>query len=336
MTSICAKLPPYDPDKRDVLFVVFDDIVLLDLSGPLQVFSHAARNLHSGPAYDPHVVSLQGGQVTTNTLLQIDSAPMAAWLASHRSIDTLVVIGGDGAPPASRDPRLVAQVGQLARRSNRVCSVCSGAFVLAAAGLLDGRRAVTHWEDCAALAEAFPAIQVEVDPIYIKDGNVWTSAGITAGIDMALAIIQEDLGASAAIAMARSLVTPMVRTGGQSQFSGDLDRQERDAAGRFSALHDWINAHLSEPISVEDMARTCGMSPRNFSRRYAETMTVPPAKALEAIRVNAARNLLASTQDSIKTIALRCGFQDDERMRRAFLRQINTSPSHYRQQFQLN
>lgn len=336
MSSLYAKSSCDALTKRHVVFIIYDNIVLLDLSGPLQVFSHAAHEPHSGPAYCPHVLSFSGGPVRTNTLVQVDSAPMADWLDARHApqIDTLVIVGGDGAEPATRDGTFVDQVRQLACRSRRVCSVCSGAFVLAAAGLLEGRRAVTHWEDCAALAAAYPSVQVEVDPIYIKDGPVWTSAGITAGIDMALAIVEEDLGKPAAIAMARSLVTPMVRTGGQSQFSPELARQARDAAGRFTDLHEWIQAHLAQHISVEDMARNCAMSPRNFSRRYTEVMTVPPAKALEAIRVNAARDLLESSQDSVKTIAANCGFQDDERMRRAFLRQINTSPSQYRQQFQ--
>ena len=200
--------------------------------------------------------------------------------------------------------------------------------------MLEGKRAVTHWEDCENLAAKYPNVNVEVDPIYIKDGTVWTSAGITSGIDMALAIVEEDLGAPAAIEMARSLVTPMVRSGGQSQFSPELDRQARDTQGRFGRLHDWISANLHRTISVDAMAEHCGMSSRNFSRQYKSTMGVPPAKAVEAIRVNAARDLLSSPQKSIKEIVASCGFKDDERMRRAFLRQINTTPSQYRAQFQ--
>ena len=321
----------------NVLFVVYPDIVLLDLVGPLQVFTHAHRNDRSGPAYQTNVVSFAGGMTGTNTVLQIDSDPLQNWLEDHpsTSIHTLVVVGGDGAIVAAADALFVEQVKCLADRSTRVCSVCSGAFVLAAAGLLDDLRAVTHWEDCDQLAAQYPEVNVEVDPIYIKDGNVWTSAGITAGIDMALAIIEEDLGQPAAIAMARSLVTPMVRSGGQSQFSPELDRQARDIEGRFSSLHNWISNNIERKISVDDMATQCGMSPRNFSRRYAETMGTSPAKAIEAVRVSAARDLLATTDKAIKTVAVKCGFQDDERMRRAFLRQINTSPSEYRKQFQL-
>ncbi|MGB7336928.1 MAG: GlxA family transcriptional regulator [Salaquimonas sp.] len=337
MTSFYANSSIDDSKQINILFVVYPNIVLLDLAGPLQVFTHARRNAQSGPAYQTHIASFVGGMIETNTILQIGSSKLSDWLSNDESVPlhTLVAIGGDGAVRAVEDQNFVEQFRLLADRAERVCSVCSGAFVLAAAGLLDGRRAVTHWEDCAHLAEKYPAIKVEVDPIYIKDGNIWTSAGITAGIDMALAIIEEDLGKQAAIVMARSLVTPMVRSGGQSQFSAELDRQERDIKGRFSQLHDWIMDNLPGQIAVDDMAEECGMSSRNFSRRYTEIMGVSPAKAVEMIRVDKARDLLATSDNSIKAIAASCGFQDDERMRRAFFRNINTSPSQYRKQFQL-
>lgn len=338
MTSYSAKSPADLPDQMHVLFIVYPNIVLLDLVGPLQVFTHARPNALSGAAYQTHIASFDGGQTETNTILQIGSDPLARWFDEHRNvpIHTLVVVGGDGAIDAAVDQPFVDQVRGLADRSMRVCSVCSGALVLAAAGLLDDRRAVTHWEDCDQLARQYPAVNVEVDPIYIKDGNVWTSAGITAGIDMALAMIEEDLGKPAAIDMARSLVTPMVRSGGQSQFSAELDRRARDTEGRFSRLHVWMSDTIQQKITVDDMANECGMSSRNFSRRYTEIMGISPAKAVEAVRVDAARDLLATTDKSIAVIATTCGFQDDERMRRAFWRTANTSPSEYRKQFQLN
>lgn len=327
MTSFSAK-------SSDVVFVVYPDCVLLDLVGPLQVFTHARTTPSAAPAFTTHVVSKSGGSIETNTVLQIDTAPVADWLGG-RPIHTLVIVGGDGAYPAAQDAAFVLQIKQLASSSSRICSVCSGAILLAAAGLLDDRRAVTHWEDCDQLARDYPDVHVEVDPIYIKDGTIWTSAGITAGIDMALAMIEEDLGHAAAMAMARSLVTPMVRSGGQSQFSAELDRQARDTQGAFANLHVWIRDNLHQRVSVEDMAQICGMSARTFSRRYTEAIGTPPAKAVEAIRVDRARDLLSGTTDSIQTIATRCGFLDDERMRRAFMRQINTSPSEFRKQFQL-
>lgn len=332
MTSYYAK----NTDQMNVVFIVYPDIVLLDLVGPLQVFTHARKNEDAGPAYKTSVLSFAGGSTETNTILQIDSDPLADWLGKRQDtpIHTLVIVGGDGALDAALNPLFIDQVRQLADRSERICSVCSGAFILAATGLLDGRRAVTHWEDCNNLAAKYPAVTVEIDPIYIKDGTVWTSAGITAGIDMALAIVEEDLGTPAAIEMARSLVTPMVRSGGQSQFSPELDRQARDTEGRFKPLHDWIRSHLQENMSVDDMADRCGMSSRNFSRQYTATMGTSPARAVEMFRVNAARDLLQTADLSIKAIAVNCGFQDVERMRRAFLRQIKTTPSQYRAQFQ--
>ena len=226
MPSYYAKIANRTPDQMNVLFIVYPNIVLLDLVGPLQVFTHARKSTLSDPAYQTNIVSFDGSNIKTNTILMIDTDPLENWLVKHQNtpIHTLVVIGGDGATDASLDQSFVDQVRQLADQSMRVCSVCSGALVLAATGILDGRRAVTHWEDCDQLAAQYPAVKVEIDPIYIKDGNIWTSAGITAGIDMALAIIEEDLGKPAAIEMARSLVTPMVRSGGQSQFSPELDR----------------------------------------------------------------------------------------------------------------
>lgn len=320
----------------DVLFVVYSNIVLLDLVGPLQVFTHARKTPLSYAAYRTHVVSRSGGRIDTNTILAVDTDPLETWLIKPKdtSIHTLVIVGGDGAIEAAQDRLFVEQVKQLANRSMRICSVCSGALVIAAAGILDGRRAVTHWEDCERLEKEYPAVKVESDPIYIKDENIWTSAGVTAGIDMALAIIEEDLGKSAAIEMARSLVTPMVRSGGQSQFSPELDRQARDTKGRFARLHRWISDNIHQQISVDDMAQECGMSSRNFSRRYTETMGTSPARAIEAIRVNAARELLMATDQNIKTVAGDCGFKDGERMRRAFLRHLKTSPAQYRKQFQ--
>lgn len=331
MTSIHAKSSISKPEPNDVVFVVYPNIVLLDLVGPLQVFTHARKTPESKNYYRTNIVSKAAGSIRTNTILSIDSAPLAKWL--NKPIHTLVFVGGDGANEAALDLPFIQQVKQLAEQSARVCSVCNGALVIAAAGLLDGRRAVTHWEDCDQLAKQNPAVKVEVDPIYIKDDHVWTSAGITAGIDMALAIIEEDLGKPAAIAMARSLVTPMVRSGGQSQFSRELDRQERDTAGKFSNLHDWVKDNLQKRFSVADMAQQCGMSSRNFSRLYMSTMGISPAKAIEIMRVDKARELLITTNLGIKSVARESGFQDDERMRRAFLRHIKTSPTAYREQF---
>ena len=330
-----AKIHEAPSDQRVVVFVVYNGIVLLDLVGPLQVFTHAHAVGQDRPAYKTHVVSVKGGAIGTNTIVDVDSESLSKLCGTpdEFEIDTLVVVGGNGAQVAKDDAELVRQVGDLAKRARRTCSVCCGAFVLAAAGLLDGRRAVTHWEDCELLAARFPKVKVEVDPIFIKDGPIWTSAGITAGIDMALAVVQEDLGNASALQMARSLVTPMIRSAGQSQFSAELARQTKDAKGEFAALHDWMRDNLSAQISVSDMADHCGMSARNFSRRYAASIGLPPAKSLEQMRVDAASQLLIETDHGMKAISMTCGFGDQEKMRRAFHRHLNTSPSSYQAHF---
>ncbi len=335
MPSFHANSPKPDPDKPNVVFVVYDGIVLLDLVGPLHVFSRACAEGTDELAYNTHIASVSGGPVQTNTIVQIDSVPLAdLWDASNPlEIDTLVIVGGDGANAAETNKELVDHVAALSEWAKRICSVCCGAFVLAATGLLDGRRAVTHWEDCALLAARFPNVKVEVDPIYIKESSIWTSAGITAGMDMALAIVREDLGPGPALHLARSLVTPMIRTAGQSQFSSDLARQTQDSAGEFADLHIWLQENLAKRISVNNMAEKCAMSSRSFSRRYAAKVGLTPANSLEKMRVDAARNLLLETDHSIKIVARQCGFGDQERMRRAFHRHLRTSPSSYQSSF---
>ena len=331
MTSFSDNYEKPDTAPRLVVFVVYPDIVLLDLSGPLQVFSHALASDDNANGYECAVVSLDGGTIQTNTIVPISTEPMGRY--ANRKIHTLIIVGGGGANVAMNDQTLLENIRQLSLQAKRVCSVCSGALVLAATGLLDGRRAVTHWEDCETLEREFPQVQVEMDPIYIKDDRVWTSAGITAGIDMALAIVAEDLGRPAALAVARSMVTQMARSGGQSQFSPALDRQLSDTAGMFEDLHRWIADNLQSNLQVDVLADRMNMSSRNFSRTYSRQMQITPAKAVEVMRTEAAKELLEATNMSIKQIATKCGFNDEERMRRAFMRMINVSPSDYRQCF---
>ncbi|MEM9707766.1 MAG: GlxA family transcriptional regulator [Pseudomonadota bacterium] len=333
MTSETAKLRNAGHRPRLVVFVVYPDIVLLDLVGPLQVFSHALDPLTKGNGYECAVVSVGGDLTRTNTVVSIPTEPVSAF--ADRKIHTLIVVGGDGAIPGMRDTVLVNAITALAKGAHRVCSVCSGALVLAATGMLDGRRAVTHWDDCKMLAEEFPLVDVELDPIFVQDGNVWTSAGITAGIDMALAIVSEDLGRSSALSVARSMVAQMVRTGGQSQYSPALDRQVSDGAGRFETLHNWMADNISSPLTVETLAERAGMSGRNFARAYTKTMGTTPAKAVEAMRIERAKYLLEATTKGIKQIAATCGFKDEDRMRRAFLRTLGVSPSEYQRNFRI-
>ncbi len=242
-------------------------------------------------------------------------------------------MGGDGAFAASRDPRTTKCINQLAESSGRVASVCTGAYLLAASKLLDGRRAVTHWEYCGAFAASHPDVQVERDPIYIKDEKIWTSAGVTAGIDLALAMVAEDLGRGSALSLARSLVAYVVRPGGQSQFSTALSRQTSDRSDRFGKLHAWMLDNLDKDLRVEVLAERSNMSPRNFARLYAAQTGMTPAKAVEGMRTEAARLLLEESDFSVGRIARLCGFGDDERMRRAFIRTLGVPPQDYRQRF---
>jgi len=326
MSSNYAKPPVSRRTPRTVLFVVYPQIKLLDLSGPLQVFSDTLLG-DSKHAYRTFVASVDGGLVKTDTGLSLKSESLTDW--KRRRIDTLIIVGGPGVFDAINNPQLVSIITRLAAKSRRVASVCVGAFLLATAGLLEGRRATTHWESASKLATDFDDIQVEVNPIYIKDDNLWTCAGVTAGIDLALAMLSEDHGRKVALGVARSLVTFLVRPGGQSQFSETLERQSSDSNAKFDSLHHWIQANLDTDLRVENLASQANMSPRNFSRIYSNDTGQTPAKAVEAIRVEAAKCLLEEGKLSVNAVAQRCGFGDDERMRRSFLRILKIPPSHY-------
>lgn len=305
---------------------------MLDLAGPLQVFSWARHGGDGELAYRTAVVSLDGGTVMTDAGVAISSEPASRW--RQRPVHTLVVVGGDGALVAMHDPRVLSTVTRLATRAERVASVCSGALILAAAGVLDGHRATTHWEDCAQLEREFPEVEVDPDPIYLCDGRIWTSAGVTAGTDMALAMVAADCGQAAARERAQALVTYMVRPGGQSQFSPALAQQSLDN-DPFAGLHDWIARHLRQDLRVDALAARAGRSLRSFHRDYLASTGMTPAKGVEVIRVNAARELLEATRHPIKRIADRCGFGDEAHLRRAFVRVLGVSPTDYRARFRL-
>ncbi|WP_299820389.1 DJ-1/PfpI family protein [uncultured Roseibium sp.] len=315
---------------RTVLFVVFPQMKLLDLAGPLQVFADAVDE-NGGAVYRTEVVSTDGRHVKTDTPVSIATHAMGSW--ENERIDTLIVAGGKGSRAAALNPVFVDGVMTLANRAERAASVCTGAFVLAACGLLDGRRAVTHWQSCAELSRKHSSVKVETDPIYIKDGNIWTSAGVTAGIDMALAMVAEDIGRTASLSLARELVSYVVRPGGQSQFSSTLDRQILDETGRFESLHEWIADNIDKDLRVDVLAERANMSPRNFARLYTQQIGTTPAKAVESLRIDAARRSLEESELPVSEVARRCGFGDDERMRRSFIRVLHVSPSDYRQRF---
>jgi len=322
--------------SRRVIIVAFDAAQLLDIAGPLQTFATTcelvAGDAASTRPYDIVLVSRAGGPVRTTSGLVVETRPLSA--VARLPIDTIIAVGGRGVHVAARDAKLVRWFARAASRARRVCSVCTGAFLLAETGLLAGRRATTHWEFCAALKERYPQISVEADPIYVRDGRVWTSAGITAGIDLALALVEDDLGRSVALQTARHLVVFLKRPGGQAQFSEPLKAQAAAGADeQFAALHAWMANNLAGDLSVERLAAQAGMSPRHFARLYSARHGATPAKAVEVLRVEAARRALEETPAPIKRVAAICGFGDEERMRRSFLRRLGSSPLDYRRRF---
>ena len=248
-------------------------------------------------------------------------------------IDTLIIPGGNAAPEAANDPVLVQWVGQLARRASRVACVCTGAFFAAEAGLLTGRRAATHWRFCDELEHRFRNIKVERDPIWIRDGGIWTSAGISAGVDLTLALIEEDLGIEVALQAARELVVFFKRPGGQSQFSTLLSGQIADAKGPLQDLLAWIADNLQADLRAEILADGVGMSLRTFARNCVAHTGMPPAKLVETLRVEAAREAIEKSDTPFESIAVRYGFGDEQRMRRAFVRQVRATPNDIRTRF---
>ncbi len=300
---------------RTVGVLIYPDFQILDAAGPIAAFEIAAR--YQPGAYAIRVLAKEAGLVESSSGARMQ----AEALSEAGRLDTLLVSGGNGV----RGPATCPDTLDFVRKSKaaRVTSVCSGAYVLAEAGLLDGRRATTHWNRTADFARRYPNIRLEPDRIFVRDGPVWTSAGITAGIDLALAMIAEDLGERVARAVAQQLVVYHRRPGGQSQFSALL---ELERGGRFDDLIAWARENLHEPLSVEQLADRAAMSPRHFARAFAAEKAVTPAKAIERLRVEAARALLDSEPLRVEDVAIEVGFGDPERMRRAFMRAFGQPP----------
>jgi transcriptional regulator GlxA family with amidase domain len=303
---------------RRVAFLIFPGFQVLDAAGPLAAFELAAR-IAPG-AYELRVIAAQAGAVASSC-----GAALKAGTLRWPGIDTLVVAGGDGTRAALRCRRTLAFVRACALRARRVTSVCSGSFILAAAGLLDGLTATTHWSASERFRRAFPRVTLDPERIFVRQGAVWTSAGVTAGIDLALALIEDDLGEVVARLTAQHLVVYHRRPGGQSQFSALLEQP--GARGRFAPLLEYVRTHLDQPLPVQQLARRACMSPRHFARAFHAECGVTPAKAVERLRAEAARALLDSGARSVTEVARRCGFGDPERMRRAFLRLFGASPA---------
>jgi len=319
--------------KKSVDFIIFQDALGLDITGPLEVFNTASLIVQQkyGPdaGYDIRFFGPTKNRVRLTSGLEIH--PHYTF-KDVTACDTIMVPGGEGTYQAMDDPSLVKHVRAKAAFARRIVSVCSGAFILAAAGLLDGREATTHWMVTDEFQARFPRVKVLPDAIYTRDGNIYTSAGVTAGIDLALALVEEDFGISVAVEVSRYLLVYFRRPGSQSQFSTPIQAQA--AAGkRFARLHDWLLTNLVKPISVDDMASRVAMSTRNFSRVFKTTTGLTPTKYLETLRLDRAREILAAGEDSIETIAEACGFGREDRLRRAFLRKFKVTPSQYRFHF---
>jgi transcriptional regulator GlxA family with amidase domain len=322
--------PRFTPDRpHRIEILAFEDVQLLDVAGPLQVF--ASANDLAAAAGNPHpyelAVEAERPLVTASAGLGLAAQALPE---PDAPLDTLIVAGGFGVLAACENAALIAWIRARAAAARRIGSVCTGAFLLATAGLLDGRRAVTHWRRCAEFARRFPAVRLEPDPIFVRDGNIWTSAGITAGIDLALALVEADLGQPSALAVARQLVVFLKRPGGQAQFSATLALQHSDA--RFERLHAWIADNLQGDLSVAALADAAAMSERSFVRHYRRATGTTPARAIERMRVEAARRVLERGLP-VKRAAARCGFGSEETMRRSFLRLLGATPQVYRERF---
>jgi transcriptional regulator GlxA family with amidase domain len=307
---------------RRLAFLIFPDFQLLDAAGPISAFEIAER---SAPGtYETRVIAVKSGAVLSSAGASMN----ATGLARPATIDTLVIAGGNGSRAAAQTARLVRFVNACGSASRRVASVCSGAYLLAATGLLDGLAATTHWTRSDDFARRFPRVRLEADRIFVKEGKFWSSAGITAGIDLSLALIAEDLGEAVARKVARQLVVYYRRPGGQSQFSTLLELERAD--GRFAPLLDHVRTNLRGRLSVEELAAQACMSPRNFARAFRLETGTSPAKAVMRLRAETARARIESGVTSVQEIARDCGFGDPERMRRAVVSLCGRSPASLR------
>jgi transcriptional regulator GlxA family with amidase domain len=302
--------------------LVFPDFQILDASGPISVFEIAFR--YARCATPIRVIAAQPGAVCSSSGVEI----VAKKFGSPSAITTLIVAGGDGVERAAGDKCTMRFVQSVAKRGTRIASVCSGTFVLAEAGLLDGRRATTHWVRTRQFLSTYPKVKLEPDQIFVRDGQVWSSAGITAGIDLALAMVAEDFGEEIVQKTARQLVLYHRRSGGQSQFSSLLELKA--PSGRFGPLLTWAREHLDARLSVDDLADRAGMSARHFTRAFIAETGTTPSKAIERLRIEEARSRVQSSSEAIERVAERTGFRDPERMRRAFIRAFGQPPQSLR------
>ncbi|OJY63762.1 MULTISPECIES: GlxA family transcriptional regulator [unclassified Rhizobium] len=314
---------------RRIEILAFDNAQLLDVTGPLQVFTSANEAAIQNGLPRPYeaVAIATGTQTRTSSGLALMTEPLGD---IGGPLDTLIVAGGWGVNKACEDVALVEWIRHRSAHARRTASVCSGAFLLAQAGLLDGRRATTHWNRCEEFSRRFPRVALEPDPIFVEDGQIWSSAGVTAGIDLSLALVEADLGRKLALSVARELVVFLKRPGGQAQFSSALRLQE--GGERFDRLHGWIMDNLRADLSLPALAEQANMSARSFSRHYRQATGHTPARAVEEIRIEAARRLLEDGM-TVHQARTRCGFASEETMRRNFMRKFGTTPQAFRDHF---
>jgi transcriptional regulator GlxA family with amidase domain len=333
--STRAKLTKRDRRPHRVAMLAYDNAQILDITGPLEVFARTSRwlidqKLRRTPCYEITLLGERRGMIRTSGGLKLEVS------ASYRDagpIDTLLISGGIGCEQALDNEALLEWIRGQSKRVERLGSICTGALILAAAGLLKHRPATTHWAYCDRLGEMAPDTAVNVDAIFVKSGRVYTSAGVTAGMDMALAMVEEDCGRPVALAVAQALVMFFKRPGGQSQFSRHLAAQHtRDE--RLGELELWMLDNLERPLTVPELASRASMSPRHFARRFAAEVGSTPAEYVAQARVDAARRLLEETKLSLKEVAARCGFNEEQNLRRAFVKRLKVTPTEYRQRVQ--
>jgi transcriptional regulator GlxA family with amidase domain len=318
------------PRTREIVVFAVEGCESLDVMGPVEVFDYAARQV-SG-AYRIRVVGPSTeGWITMSNGIGIKVDPFSDPVPRH---DTLVIAGGIGARAAVDDQEVLDWIVRASKKAKRTTSVCTGAYLLAAAGLLDNRRATTHWQWCDGLAQSYPEVEVDPDPVFIRDGDIWTSAGVTAGMDLALALVEDDLGPEVALSVARELVVFFKRPGGQSQFSGALSAQQATRPA-LRELQAWIVGHLDADLSVSALAKRASMSERSFTRAFRREVGQSPAAYVEALRIEHARALLEDGAPSLEAVAQGAGFASAEVLRRAFHRRVGVSPGDYRARFRL-
>ncbi|MEU6670325.1 DJ-1/PfpI family protein [Streptomyces sp. NPDC046727] len=321
--------------RRFIVIMLFDGVDLLDVTGPPEVFALLRRETDDETGYEVVLAAETMDPVTTAAGVRV-LPDLTFAEAARRAIDTLLVPGSVEVDEQRRvhaltDPAVVARVGALAARSRRVASVCVGAHLLAAAGLLDGRRATTHWSTAQQLAADHPEVEVDADPIFIQDGGVWTGAGITACLDLSLALVAEDFGEAAALRVARQLVMYLKRPGGQSQFSVPVEPVS--TTRRMTELRHYVAEHLAGPLTLADLARHAHVSERQLTRIFKTELGMTPAAYVEAARVEVARNRLETTDDTLDRVASGCGFGTTDTLIRAFRRKLDTTPTEYRSRF---